>query len=338
MQPTRSCSLTFDFDQVLKSPGATSPSVSNAPPVSPKSTLRDWVHPTRYELLPPIILEASSFSTTIMLYLHPQSPLAIAAFFLIALFPTVSADDCVPWTWSWRSGARVGIVDDAVTSPLRAAVNTYQRAATIEPGDVNCRSWTQTYDEVGYWSCSQLADDYGITLDKFWILNPTLAPDCEAIMPNTEYCVDGFIEPLRSTDGFCGPNHKNATCIGSDFGQCCNAGTWKCGQTDDDCSNGICWEGQCPGHMVYTTNGNCGYQNGNTLCAALQQPYIMIHIKYSKQEPNTNKLITLIVGEDPDKFVLGQTCLPYAKLVPEFDYVGPVLTGISSWGPEYRMR
>lgn len=40
------------------------------------------------------------------------------------------------------------------------------------------------------------------------------------------------IEPLRSTDGFCGPDHKNATCIGSDFGQCCNAETWKCGQTE----------------------------------------------------------------------------------------------------------
>ncbi|KAK0103225.1 hypothetical protein ONS95_005258 [Cadophora gregata] len=202
-----------------------------------------------------------------MTFLHSSSPLALTGVFLIALLHTVSADDCVAWTWSWNSARVGGAAAMAATPPLRAAVNAYQRAANTEPGDVNCRSWTQTYDNVGYWTCSQLADDHGITLEKFWMMNPTLAPDCKAIKPNTEYCVDGFIEPLRSTDGFCGPSHKNATCIGSNFGQCCNAGTWKCGKTDNDCSNGICWEGQCAGHTIYTTDGNCGYQHGNLLCA-----------------------------------------------------------------------
>ncbi|KAH6624478.1 hypothetical protein B0J18DRAFT_180146 [Chaetomium sp. MPI-SDFR-AT-0129] len=198
--------------------------------------------------------------------LHSYSPLAIARVTFLALLPLLhhaSADDCQPWTWTWDAARKV----DAAAAPSRAAVKPYVRAATVNPGDINCRSWAQTYDNVGYWSCSQLADDFGITLDKFWMLNPTLAPDCEGIQPNTEYCVDGFIEPLRSTDGFCGPDHKNATCIGSDFGQCCNAATWKCGQTEDDCSPGICWEGQCPGHTIYTTDGNCGYAYGFALCA-----------------------------------------------------------------------
>lgn len=35
----------------------------------------------------------------------------------------------------------------------------------------------------------------------------------------------------------------------------------------DDCANGVCWEGQCPGHTIYSTDGNCGYQHGYTLCA-----------------------------------------------------------------------
>lgn len=39
------------------------------------------------------------------------------------------------------------------------------------------------------------------------------------------------IEPLRAENGRCGPPHKNATCVGSDMGQCCNSETWTCGDS-----------------------------------------------------------------------------------------------------------
>ena len=78
------------------------------------------------------------------------------------------------------------------------------------------------------------------------------------------------IEPLRSQDGFCGPQHNNATCIGSDFGQCCNAQTWKCGDTVADCTDGTCYEGACAGDKVYSTDGTCGLTYRNRLCAGLQ--------------------------------------------------------------------
>lgn len=72
---------------------------------------------------------------------------------------------------------------------------------------------------------------------------------------------------LRSTDGSCGPNHKNATCLGTDFGQCCNAETWRCGGTEHDCAPGVCYEGFCAGHTVYTTDGTCGYDYDYSQCA-----------------------------------------------------------------------
>ena len=43
--------------------------------------------------------------------------------------------------------------------------------------------------------------------------------------------IETVVEPLRATDGFCGPKHNNATCLGTDF-QCCNANTFKCGQSE----------------------------------------------------------------------------------------------------------
>lgn len=121
-----------------------------------------------------------------------NSPLVIVGVSLLALLHAASADDCQPWTWKWDAARHGPLAAAATGTPSqRVAVKPFVRAATIEPGEINCRSWTQTYDNVGYWSCSQLADDFGITLDKFWLLNPKLAPDCEGIQPNTEYCVDG---------------------------------------------------------------------------------------------------------------------------------------------------
>jgi hypothetical protein len=65
------------------------------------------------------------------------------------------------------------------------------RDSPVKPGEINCRNWGETYDGVGYWSCNQLAQDYGITIEKFWELNPKLAPDCEGVKEYTQYCVAG---------------------------------------------------------------------------------------------------------------------------------------------------
>lgn len=35
----------------------------------------------------------------------------------------------------------------------------------------------------------------------------------------------------------------------------------------NDCSAGVCYEGLCPGHKIYTTDGNCGLDYGYASCA-----------------------------------------------------------------------
>ncbi|KAK4119961.1 carbohydrate-binding module family 24 protein [Parathielavia appendiculata] len=86
-----------------------------------------------------------------------------------------------------------------------------------------------------------------------------------------------IIEPLRSPDGFCGPQHNNAGCAGTDA-QCCNSETWACGNSEycrhhlsaniparEDCADGTCYEGLCAGDKVYSTDGTCGSEHDNRL-------------------------------------------------------------------------
>ena len=113
------------------------------------------------------------------------------------------------------------------------------------PGDVVCRYETTTLQEVNYYTCTELARKYSITVEKFLTLNPSVNQNCDTIKPNTKYCVAGCklsilvqhninsdirpgLELPVAEDGFCGPQYNNATCLGLDK-QCCNGETWKCG-------------------------------------------------------------------------------------------------------------
>ncbi|OTA97428.1 carbohydrate-binding module family 18 protein [Hypoxylon sp. CO27-5] len=190
---------------------------------------------------------------------------------LLALLSIVAADDCKPSTWTaatLRTGATPSIVaNTTIKSWIRFKSASVAAIGSVKPGEVNCRYWGGTYEDVNYYTCTQLANKYDITIEKFFILNPDLDPDCGNIQPNTDYCVDGFIEPVRATDGRCGPPNNNATCRGYRSGQCCNAETWTCGNSTTDCARGTCYEGICAGDRVYSTDGTCGYANRNRLCA-----------------------------------------------------------------------
>ncbi|KAH8812141.1 hypothetical protein F5884DRAFT_877588 [Xylogone sp. PMI_703] len=184
-------------------------------------------------------------------------------FFLLSLLSAVAADDCQPSTWAAGAVRLRAAPTPTVTFNKSASVASMGDA---QPGQINCRYWGSTYTDVNYYTCTQLADKYGITIDQFFMLNPELDPDCSNIQQNTDYCVDGFVEPVRSTDGLCGPPNNNATCLGTLL-QCCNAATWKCGNSTADCAPGTCYEGTCAGDQIYSTDGTCGYQHGNRLCA-----------------------------------------------------------------------
>lgn len=110
----------------------------------------------------------------------------------LSLYPVLcAADDCPPWTWTWDNVGETAATD-APKPFQRAKITPYaHKNDSPQPGDINCRSYGRMYDSAGSWSCNQLAQTYSITIEKFWKLNPELAPDCEGIRPNTEYCVDG---------------------------------------------------------------------------------------------------------------------------------------------------
>jgi hypothetical protein len=141
----------------------------------------------------------------------------------IWLSTTVTADDCQPWTWNSKR--------DSI------------------PGQVNCRYTLTSPEEVNYYTCTELANEWDISIDKFFTLNPDLDRECKTVKPNTEYCVSGceylqsprktvlilihqnkVVEKPLATDGKCGLPNNNATCSGT-AKQCCNSETWTCGDT-----------------------------------------------------------------------------------------------------------
>ncbi|KAK3946879.1 hypothetical protein QBC32DRAFT_387288 [Pseudoneurospora amorphoporcata] len=138
-----------------------------------------------------------------------------------------------------------------------------------QPGEINCRDTDSTEGmEINYYTCTVLAARNRISVDTLFGLNPGLDRDCGNIEADTEYCVRGFIEPIRVYDGLCGPPYKNATCFGTGR-QCCNALIWRCGDSAEDCAEGTCYEGACVGDAVYSTDGTCGRDHGFRSCTGI---------------------------------------------------------------------
>ncbi|USP81873.1 hypothetical protein yc1106_09147 [Curvularia clavata] len=138
--------------------------------------------------------------------------------------------------------------------------------ANAAAGDIVCRYTATTPSTVNSYMCQYLAYYYWISLEKLFELNPSLDLSCNTIKPKTEYCVAGFLDYPVSTDGFCGPKHNNATCIGTEK-PCCNAATWKCGNSPEDCAPDTCYEGLCAGPTsFYSLDGKCGPSTGDKEC------------------------------------------------------------------------
>lgn len=161
------------------------------------------------------------------------------------------ADDCLPATWDPKPGEGASNPEalKRTNGTMRNRTTLVTTAASnIQPGDINCRYSATTKATVGCCTCAQMATKYGIAVETFFTLNPTLERNCSNIQPKTEYCVAGcklplsqdvvaparltrtVIEPLRATDGLCGPPNGNATCLGTAY-QCCNSETWTCGNS-----------------------------------------------------------------------------------------------------------
>jgi hypothetical protein len=108
---------------------------------------------------------------------------------------------------------------------------------------ITCRYNTTSPHTIAYYTCSQLATKYGISVDTFVLLNPGVNAACTNLQPDTKYCVDGsrrFASSSKTTltrravttpttlTGDCGPSSPNTTCKGYSGGGCCNSMTWRC--------------------------------------------------------------------------------------------------------------
>ncbi|KFZ05152.1 hypothetical protein V501_08598 [Pseudogymnoascus sp. VKM F-4519 (FW-2642)] len=197
----------------------------------------------------------------------PESNLVAASCFLhiiVCLTFTVRASDgCAPSTWQPGEFECQQLSDPTASSNAGSSVSTVEANPTISPVTISSLITTGDIDP-GQVNSKR----YGIYVETFFKLNPGLQLDYGNIQADTDYCVRGFIEPLRATDGLCGPPNKNATCLGAKF-QCCNSNTFTCGSSPEDCAPGTCYEGACAGDSAYITTGQCGKQNGNRRCAGV---------------------------------------------------------------------
>lgn len=102
----------------------------------------------------------------------------------------VGKNDCQPTTWPdppERRHASRNVDMSKAAMPRHIAS---REESTPQPGDINCRGWGRTYDDAGYYTCTELSYNWGISLAWFFQTNPTLLPDCSNIEPNTFYCVE----------------------------------------------------------------------------------------------------------------------------------------------------
>lgn len=86
----------------------------------------------------------------------------------------------------------------AVAWPM--ATMPSKRSSPLSPGDINCRQWARTYDDVNYYTCYELAEKYELDIDKLFLLNPGLDKDCSNVQPNVLYCVAGCRWPILGSD------------------------------------------------------------------------------------------------------------------------------------------
>jgi hypothetical protein len=62
--------------------------------------------------------------------------------------------------------------------------------------DIICRYTAPTPSVVNNYICQDFSDYYGISLEKFFQLNPFLNTACDNIESDTEYCVAGCMLSL----------------------------------------------------------------------------------------------------------------------------------------------
>lgn len=78
------------------------------------------------------------------------------------------------------------------SSPTPVNISPIIANGSTTAGQVNCRYSGNTKGmDINYYTCTALANKFGITADTFFKLNPQVKRDCSNIQINTDYCVSG---------------------------------------------------------------------------------------------------------------------------------------------------
>jgi hypothetical protein len=105
------------------------------------------------------------------------------------LWSTAVADECQAVTW--ENAQRRDLPSNTQAAIRPAATRNVPSKSRLEAGDVNCRFWDQTYEQVNYYSCQRMATANDIDVETFFKLNPEVDRDCNKVRPYTKYCVEG---------------------------------------------------------------------------------------------------------------------------------------------------
>lgn len=164
-----------------------------------------------------------------------QASLASVALCVAGMAQAREESGCAPSTWKFGEFSDFPNASDTMVvsdRPVRKMLGITGARDDLKPGDINCRYTAYTDGrELTRNTCAEIAKEYLMRLETFFALNPTVNPSCDNLKPDTEYCVRGFIEPLRAYDGKCGPPNGGATCVGTGR-ECCNSETWTCGNSE----------------------------------------------------------------------------------------------------------
>ena len=84
----------------------------------------------------------------------------------------------VTGTGTGTANGSSGLVASPSTAVVPVSISSLLCSGNVTAGEINCRYTTNTEDmELNYHTCTALANKYGITIEKFFKLNPTVHPN-----------------------------------------------------------------------------------------------------------------------------------------------------------------
>lgn len=99
-------------------------------------------------------------------------------------------NECRPYKWNKDTGEPIS----TFSSPENNKASDDYDGDDDEhpkPGDVMCIKEVGAGKDVNYYTCTAMANEYSITVEEFFALNPSVKKDCSNMEPMGWYCIEG---------------------------------------------------------------------------------------------------------------------------------------------------